>query len=104
MFVHFSLVLKRSPREILIGTLVFMAAGFAESAAAETIYLKSGLSISVTRTQEKDGQILYWIGADQYSIEKDAVLKIEAGDAPISKGSFSAVSYTHLTLPTILLV
>jgi tetratricopeptide (TPR) repeat protein len=61
----------------------------AGTAAAETIYLKSGLSISVTRTQEKDGQILYWIGADQYSIEKDAVLKIEAGDAPISKGSFS---------------
>lgn len=56
--------------------------------SAETIYLKSGISISVTRTQEKDGQILYWVGGDQYSISKDAVAKIEAGDAPVSQSRY----------------
>lgn len=63
---------------------------------ADTLYLKSGLSISVTRTQEKDGQILYWIGNDQYSVSKNDVLRIESGDAPITKsnytGSFSSGS------------
>src|SRR5437868_142839 len=61
----------------------------AGAAAAETIYLKSGISISVTRTQEKDGQILYWIGSDQYNISKDSVLKIEAGNAPLTKSSYT---------------
>jgi tetratricopeptide (TPR) repeat protein len=70
-----------------LGAIVFVA--FAHSAVAETIYLKSGLSISVTRTQQKDGEILYWVGADQYSIDKNEVLRIEAGDAPVSKGSFA---------------
>jgi tetratricopeptide (TPR) repeat protein len=63
--------------------LCFLHAGM-KSAAAETIYLKSGLSISVSRTQEKDGQILYWVGDDQYSIDKAEVVKIEKADAPIS--------------------
>lgn len=81
--------LKRSSREILLGGLLFVLVGFAKPSAAETIYLKSGLSISVTRTQENGGQILYWIGGDQYSISKDSVLKIESGDAPVSKGNYA---------------
>jgi tetratricopeptide (TPR) repeat protein len=51
---------------------------------ADTLYLKSGVSISVTRTQEKDGEVQYWVGDDQYSISKSEVLKIEAGDAPVT--------------------
>ncbi len=53
-------------------------------APADTLYLKSGLSLSVTRAQEKDGQIEYWIGRDRYTISKDRVLKIEKGDAPVT--------------------
>jgi len=85
-------ILKVNFRNAVFGAMVFLVP--VHAVVAETIYLKSGLSISVTRTQEKDGQILYWVGGDQYSIDKDAVLKIEAGDAPVSKGSFtgSAIS------------
>lgn len=54
--------------------------------------VKSGISISVTRTQEKEGQILYWVGDDQYSISKDAVAKIEAGDAPVSRSAYAGSS------------
>lgn len=84
----------RNPIFDAIGILLLI-----HSAAADTIYLKSGISISVTRTQEKDGQIVYWVGGDQYSIDKDAVLRIEAGDAPVSKGSFtgSTASVQDLT-------
>ena len=71
------------------------------SSRAETIYLKSGISISVTRTQEKGGQILYWVGDDQYSISKGAVARIEAGDAPVSRstspGSISGSGVQDLT-------
>lgn len=46
---------------------------------ADTVYLKSGISISVTKAQEKDGQIEYWVGSTRYTISKDKVLKIEKG-------------------------
>jgi tetratricopeptide (TPR) repeat protein len=60
---------------------------------ADTIYLKSGISISVTRTQEKDGQIEYWVANTRYTIGKDRVLKIEKGDAPVTPptGTFTGV-------------
>jgi Tfp pilus assembly protein PilF len=80
-------ILESCPRNALFGAIVFFV--LIHSAVADTIYLKSGFSISVTRTQEKDGQVLYWVGGDQYSIDKDAVLKIETGDAPVSTGSFT---------------
>jgi Tfp pilus assembly protein PilF len=51
---------------------------------ADTIYLKSGISISARKAEEKNGQILYWVGDDQYSVAKDDVLKIEAGDATVT--------------------
>lgn len=65
---------------------------FADVSSAETIYLKSGISISVTRTQEKDGQILYWVGDDQYSVSREAVARIEAGDAPVSRSAYAGSS------------
>jgi tetratricopeptide (TPR) repeat protein len=75
---------------LVIAMLGLLATVFsAHTSSAETIYLKSGISLSVTRTQEKDGQILYWVGGDQYSISKDAVAKIEAGDAPVSRGGYA---------------
>jgi len=64
----------------------------AHVSSAETIYLKSGISISVTRTQEEDGEILYWVGDDQYSISKEAVARIEAGDAPVTKNAYAGSS------------
>lgn len=50
------------------------------------------MSISVSRTQEKDGQILYWVGGDQYSIDRAEVLKIEKGDAPVTPSGSVSVS------------
>jgi Tfp pilus assembly protein PilF len=50
--------------------------------AGDTLYLKSGMSINVTKAQEKDGKIEYWVGEDEYSIDKSEVVKIEHGDAP----------------------
>ena len=80
--------LRRSSREILLGAIATALVVFGQLSCAETIYLKSGISISVTRTQEKDGQILYWVGGDEYSVPKDSVLRIEAGDAPVTQGSY----------------
>jgi tetratricopeptide (TPR) repeat protein len=54
------------------------------AALADTIYLKSGISISVRKTEEKDGQVEYWVGDDEYSVPKSDVLKIESGDAPVT--------------------
>lgn len=84
------MILRLSSRAIagvIFGLLAMIC--FPDASSAETIYLKSGISISVTRTQEKDGQILYWVGDDQYSVSKDAVARIEAGEAPVSKAGFS---------------
>ncbi|HEX9111126.1 MAG TPA: tetratricopeptide repeat protein, partial [Terriglobales bacterium] len=60
---------------------------------ADTVYLKSGISISVTKAQEKDGQVEYWVGSTRYTISKDRVLKIEKGDAPVTPttGTFTGV-------------
>jgi hypothetical protein len=60
---------------------------------ADTVYLKSGISISVTKAQEKDGQIEYWVGSTRYTISKDRVLKIEKGDTPVTptRGVFTGV-------------
>jgi tetratricopeptide (TPR) repeat protein len=60
---------------------------------ADTIYLKSGISISVTKAQEKDDKVEYWIANTRYTIGKDKVLKIEKGDAPVTPptGTFTGV-------------
>jgi tetratricopeptide (TPR) repeat protein len=84
-----SLLRTSKLQAILRSVGLFIALFLTIAAEAETIYLKSGLSISVTRAQEEDGQILYWVGSDQYSINKNDVLKIEAGDAPVSKAGFA---------------
>jgi Tfp pilus assembly protein PilF len=52
------------------------------NAHSETIYLKNGMYIKVWKTEEKDGQIEYWVGSTKYSISKNAVAKIEAGNGP----------------------
>src|SRR5438874_8209839 len=57
---------------------------YTPAASADTVYLKSGISISVRKTQEKDGEIEYWVGDDEYSVPKNEVLKIESGDAPVT--------------------
>src|SRR5207247_9952914 len=51
-------------------------------AHAETIYLKNGMYIKVWKAELKDGQIEYWMGSTKYSISKNAVAKIEAGNSP----------------------
>ncbi len=64
--------------------IILLCAIALTSSSAETIYLKSGFSIRVTRAEEEDGKIEYWIGHDHYSISKDRVLKIEKGEAPVT--------------------
>jgi len=66
---------------------------YTPAALADTIYLKSGISITVRKAEEKDGQLEYWVGDDQYSVPKSDVLKIEAGDAPVT-ASHSAMPIT----------
>lgn len=78
---------SRAPAIAILGLFAMIC--FPDLSSAETIYLKSGIAISVSRTQEQDGQILYWVGTDQYSIGKDAVARIEAGDAPVSKSAYA---------------
>jgi tetratricopeptide (TPR) repeat protein len=60
---------------------------------ADTLYLKSGISIRVTKAEEKDGQIEYWVANTRYTVSKDRVLKIEKGDAPVTPpgGTFTGI-------------
>jgi tetratricopeptide (TPR) repeat protein len=81
---------------IVVGLLVYTPATL-----ADTIYLKSGISITARKTEEKDGQIEYWVGDDQYSVPKSDVLKIEAGDAPVT-ASHSSTSMPANGAPAII--
>ena len=66
--------------------------------AADTLYLKSGMSINVTKAQEKDGKIEYWVGEDEYSIDKSEVVKVEHGDASsVSAPSAAGAGVQDLT-------
>ena len=56
---------------------------------ADTLYLKNGMYIVVTRATEKNGQIEYWVGSTKYSIAKAFVTRIEPGNGP-SKNVHSA--------------
>lgn len=60
-------------------------------AGADTLYLKNGMSITITKAQERDGQIEYWVGEDKYSIDRSEVVKIERGD-PTPSNTRSAAS------------
>src|SRR5260370_16543818 len=63
-------------------TLALLFLLVATIARGDTLYLKSGMSITVTKAQEKDGKIEYWVGEDEYSIDKSEVVKIENCNAP----------------------
>ena len=54
-------------------------------ATADTLYLKNGMYIVVTRATEKNGQIEYWVGSTKYTISKDLVAKIEPGNGPSAR-------------------
>ena len=78
-------------------TFFFLACtilGAAKSASADTLYLKNGMYIVVTRAAEKDGQIDYWVGSTKYTISKELVAKIESGNGP-SPSVHSATSITQ---------
>jgi len=57
---------------------------FAAVAPADTLYLKNGMYIVVTRATEKDGQVEYWVGNTKYTISKTLVAKIEPGNGPVA--------------------
>jgi tetratricopeptide (TPR) repeat protein len=60
---------------LLLATFLFAAA----FAPADTIYLKNGMYIVVTRAAEKDGQIEYWVAGTRYTMSKGSVDRIEPG-------------------------
>ena len=95
---RFSFRIRRLIRPLIILPLIAFVAA---PVSADTLYLKSGISISVRKAAEKDGKVLYWVGNDQYSVNKDEVLKIEKGDPPAAarSGGFTgaAVGVQDLT-------
>ena len=51
-------------------------------ASADTLYLKNGMYIVVTKATEKDGQIEYWVGSTKYTISKTLVTRIGPDNGP----------------------
>jgi tetratricopeptide (TPR) repeat protein len=66
-------------RCVLVACMILAATTIAP---ADTLYLKNGMYIVVTRATEKDGQIEYWVGTTKYTISKTLVTKIEPGNSP----------------------
>jgi len=64
----------------ILGACMLLAA--AALASADTLYLKNGMYIVVTKATEKGGEIEYWVGSTKYTISKDLVAKIEPGNGP----------------------
>ena len=75
-------------RSLFAACVILLAANVSR---ADTIYLKNGMYIVVTRATEKDGQIEYWVGSTKYTISRNMVTKIETGNGP-SPGVRSASS------------
>jgi len=75
--------LKTQPL-LAIGILLLVAT----LASADTIYLKNGMYIVVTKAVDKGGEVEYWVGSTKYTISKDLVAKIESGNrAPSTQSS-----------------
>ena len=55
---------------------------FTALACADTLYLKNGMYIIVTRATEKEGQIEYWVGSTKYTISKTLVTRIGPDNGP----------------------
>ena len=55
---------------------------FTAIASADTLYLKNGMYIVVTKATEKDGQIEYWVGSTKYTISKTLVTRIGPDNGP----------------------
>ena len=74
--------LKTQPL-LAIGILLLVAT----LASADTIYLKNGMYIVVTKAVDKGGEVEYWVGSTKYTISKDLVAKIESGNRAPSNHS-----------------
>ena len=51
-------------------------------ASADTLYLKNGMYIVVTKAAEKDGQVEYWVGSTKYTISKTLVTRVGPDNEP----------------------
>ena len=67
-------------RKCLLGVCLILAVS--AIASADTLYLKNGMYIVVTRAAEKDGQIQYWVGSTKYTISKTLVTRIGPDNGP----------------------
>src|SRR5882672_6507003 len=83
-------------RSLLIACALLVVACLA---SADTLYLKNGMYIVVTKATEKDGEIEYWVGSTKYTISKDLVAKIEPGNGP-STNTHSATAM-HRGAPAV---
>src|SRR6185312_6511560 len=66
-----------------------MLVALVAAASADTLYLKNGMYIVVTKATEKDGQIEYWVGSTKYTISKTLVTRI-GPDNGVSTSTHSA--------------
>jgi tetratricopeptide (TPR) repeat protein len=69
-----------------------LLAATATLAAADTIYLKNGTSLSVDRARENGDKVEYTMGGSRYTLPKSSVLRIEAGAPGISIGPVVSTS------------
>jgi tetratricopeptide (TPR) repeat protein len=67
-------------RKYLLGMCMTLV--LATNAPADTLYLKNGMYLIVTKATEHNGQIEYWVGSTKYTIAKELVAKIEPGNGP----------------------
>lgn len=63
----------------LIATVLFLLVNVTR---ADSIYFKNGMYMVVRKTEDKGTQIDYWIGSTKYTVGKNLVLRIEAGNGP----------------------
>src|SRR5262249_39589144 len=75
--------MAKSPSGLRTAVFVFaLTLSFQRYLDAETVYLKSGIYIVVTKTAQRDDSVRYWVGDDEYEVPKSDVLKIEPGNGP----------------------
>jgi tetratricopeptide (TPR) repeat protein len=71
-----------APAKSKCSVVLSIILAFTAIASADTLYLRNGMYIVVTRATEKDGQIEYWVGSTKYTISKTLVTRIGPDNGP----------------------
>jgi tetratricopeptide (TPR) repeat protein len=67
-------------RKCLLAVCIILAV--TAIASADTLYLKNGMYIVVTKATEKGGQVEYWVGSTKYTISKTLVFRVGPDNGP----------------------